>query len=129
MKFFALLALAFAAAPAHADQVWPQRDAVVQAVDVLQQEIEIFDEALHNVNAPADLIEIVHHIEETAAELAEISRFAPRGEVAAEAAHLDADFELVRQKFNQYLFLRLDRNTRTAWQRTRAAYWQVTSLL
>lgn len=103
-------------------QNWMNRAQVVRAADVLQEEVERFDESLHETNAPADLIEIVHHFEETVAEFYVLAQQASRAEAEGEWRHIAQDIQLIREKLERNSWVLQYPTVNTEWRHVRTAY-------
>src|SRR5690606_37501530 len=101
---------------------WANRAQVIRAADTLQQEVEIFDEALHEINAPHDLIELVHHYEETVGEFVYLAQSASYQEAQAEMSHIRQDIGLIRNKLSQYSWVLNYPTVTTEWRHVRTAY-------
>lgn len=121
-KALAMIAAAFVSTTAVA---WPNRAQVIRTAEVLGEEVERFDEALHEVNAPADLIEITHHFEETSWEFQEIARRGSFQEAQAEMAHIRQDVGLMRDKLARYPWVLNYPTVATEWRHVRTAYRQL----
>jgi hypothetical protein len=112
----------FASAEANA---WINRANVVRAAEILEQEVEALDTQLHNVNAPAEVVQTMHHFEETAMEFAEIARRGTYQEANAEMHHIRQDIQLIRDQFARYPWLLSNIGINTEWRHVRTAYRNV----
>lgn len=108
-----------AAAPANA---WQNRPNVVRAAQVLASEVERFDEALHNIQAPTDLIQTVHHFEETVMEFAQETQTCTYQMAQQEMNHIRQDVGLIRNKIAQYPYVLNHYLVAQEWQHVRSAY-------
>lgn len=77
---------------------WLNRDQVVRTAEQLQEQVEIFDEALHEGNFPEELIKLVHHFEETTAEFAALAKTGTRSKAAEELEHLNEDIQVIQRR-------------------------------
>jgi hypothetical protein len=98
----ATLAIALWANTSSADN-WLNRQNVIRAANELAEGIEHLDTELHAVQAPNDLIQIVHHYEETITEFVdEVTRGISYQEASFEMNHIRQDYGLLRDKLYQY---------------------------
>lgn len=107
MKVFATLAAAALSlagtAQAH-HGTWPNKPVVLANAEALADRVELLDESLHELNASEEVIEVIHHFEETV--LAAIEEFQELhyDEARVELDHLREDIFLVYDKLDQANF-------------------------
>lgn len=98
------------------------RPRVIQASTRLASEVEHFDEALHDVNAPAHVIKLVHHFEETVTEFAMMAKTASYQELYSEFDHIREDMKMIREEMAQHPKLMQNQNVFQEYQHMRTAY-------
>lgn len=120
---FLLTALIGLSVTAQTDNLdWNNQSNVVRAAERLASEVEQFDESLHDVNAPAHLVQKVHHFEETVQEFVLLARTGTYQQAMGEFNHIRADFQVIRQEMNQHPYLMQNYKVNTEYQHTRTAY-------
>lgn len=99
------------------------RPEVIRAGEKLAVEIEHLDEALHNVNAPAHVIQKVHHFETTANDFVEELRLGcTTNEAWDEYQHIRLDYTEIRNEFYAHPYLLNNYQVNTEWRALRSAY-------
>ena len=117
------LALGYAVLAASPALAWNNRPGVLRAAEILADEIERLDTALHTIHAPPSIIAKVHHFEETATEFAnDVRGGASYQHAYAEMQHIRQDVGLVRDEFALYPHLLRDRVVEQEWRHVRTAY-------
>lgn len=104
-KMALTIALLFSSSAALADVWWPSRDLVLQRTEALAGQVEQLDEHLHELNAPEELIGVVHHFEETVLTALEEFTYLPYQEARSEAQHIREDVLLVGEQLMAVRFL------------------------
>ncbi len=125
MSYVGLLAFALGVTAVAEPGYWPNRINVQRAAEKLAQEVEYFDTALHEISAPHDVIQVVHHFEETAMEFVEIARRGTYQEAYAEMSHIRQDVQLIRDQLYRYPQLLNYPKVDTEWRHVRTAYRNV----
>ncbi len=110
-------------APAVAADNWYNRPEVLRSAEVLATEVEHFDEALHDVNAPTHVIQKVHHFEETVMEFVDDIRAGASYQSSwQEFQHIRQDVASIRQEMSAHSYLLQNQKVNLEWNALRRAY-------
>lgn len=113
LKALMIAAAMIAPTAALADD-WTNRGQVVLTAEQLGEKVEIFDEALHGINAPEEVISLAHHLEETVAEFVVLAKTGTRAAVREELDHLNEDIDLIQRRLGRADMPR-NADVRTKW--------------
>lgn len=120
--YIAAFALALVGFTGQAKAEWQNRPQVIRSAETLRDEVEHFDEAMHQGGAPAHFIEKVHHFEETVMEFAQMVRTCSYQEAYQEMNHIRQDIQMLRSEFNAHPQLLQNFQIYTEWNHVRTAY-------
>lgn len=101
---------------------WTNRPQVIRVAERLAEDVELFDESLHAVDAPKAVIERTHHFEETVADFASELKAMPYEEATGELSHIREDVEMIRREMYKYPKLMSNFKVVTAFRRMRLTY-------
>lgn len=109
------------AGTALADRAWPNKPRVLANAEALAQSVEILDESLHDLNATDQVIDVIHHFEETV--LAAVEEFGELNydDARQELDHLREDIFLVYNTLDQVGFFNSIEAIQ-AWNKVLMAY-------
>jgi len=101
---------------------WTNRPQVIRVAERLAEEVELFDESLHAVEAPKAVIERTHHFEETVADFASELKVISYVEATEELSHIREDVEMIRREMYKYPKLMKQVKVSIAFHRMRLTY-------
>ena len=105
-----------------AESFWNQPQ-VLRGAQTLAVEVEHLDEALHNVKAPAHVIQKVHHFEETVNDFVlDLQKGCTYEFALAEFAHIREDVGIIRDELYAHPGLLNNHQVWTEWNAMRRAY-------
>lgn len=96
---------------------------VLRTAQTLAVEVEHLDESLHDVKAPAHVIQKVHHFEETVNDFVmDIQAGASYQHALEEFSHIRLDVDEIRQELYAHPYLLQNAKVWTEWNAMRRAY-------